>query len=109
MPPQLRWVAAGRQTNLPPALESLHLRPGVGPHLGLMAPAAGPSVGPTRLRFISKKRTGSLPGTIRSPTSRHAPSLMTAVKRIVIGPAGISHTKPSAAGVNLKSPTLPSA
>jgi hypothetical protein len=36
-------------------------------HLGLIAPAAGQSVSPTRLRFISKKRTGSLPDTMRSP------------------------------------------
>lgn len=48
-------------------------------HLGLTAPAAGQSVSPTRLRFISKKRTGSLPDTMRSPTSLHAPSLITAV------------------------------
>ena len=48
-------------------------------HLGPIAPAAGQLVSPTRLRFISKKRTGSLPGTTRSPTSRHVPSLTTAV------------------------------
>src|SRR5262249_28205500 len=48
-------------------------------HLGPIAPAAGQLVSPTRLRFISKKRSGSLPGTTRSPTSRHVPSLTTAV------------------------------
>ena len=42
-------------------------------HLGLMVPAAGQLVSPTRLRFISNIRTGSLPGMIRSPTSSHAP------------------------------------
>ncbi len=59
-------------------------------YFGLIAPAPGQSLSPTRTRFISKKRTGGRPGMIRSPTSRHFPSLMTAVYRIVIGPAGIS-------------------
>lgn len=48
-------------------------------YLGLIAPAAGQFVSPILLRFISKKRTGSLSGTIRSPTSRKVPSLITAV------------------------------
>ncbi len=61
-------------------------------YFGLIAPAAGQSVSPTRLRFISKNRTGSLPGATWSPTSRHAPSLMIATYRIFIGPAGISHS-----------------
>src|SRR5215813_7803356 len=38
-------------------------------YFGGIAPPAGQLVSPTRLRFISKKRTGSLPGAIRSPVS----------------------------------------
>ena len=48
-------------------------------HLGGIAPADGQSVSRRRLRFISKNRAGSLPGKIRSPTSRQVPSLITAV------------------------------
>ena len=40
---------------------------------------AGQSVLPSRVRVISKKRTGSLPGIMRSPTSLSTPSLITAV------------------------------
>jgi hypothetical protein len=48
-------------------------------HLGGIAPADGQSVSRRRLRFISENRAGSLPGKIRSPTSRQVPSLITAV------------------------------
>ena len=48
-------------------------------HFEVTAPPAGHAVSLTRARFISKKRTGSLSGTIRSPTSRHVPPLITAV------------------------------
>lgn len=48
-------------------------------HFGLTASPAGQLVSPTRLRFSSENRTGSLPGMIRSPTSCHTPSLMTDV------------------------------
>jgi hypothetical protein len=53
--------------------------PGDGrPYFWETAPAAGQLVSPTRVRFISKMRTGPLPGEIRSPTCRHDPFLMTA-------------------------------
>ena len=48
-------------------------------YFGPMAPAAGQSLSPTRWRVISKKRCGSRPGAMRSPTSRSVPSLIAAV------------------------------
>ena len=61
-----------------------------GYHFCGTAPPAGQVVSPIRVRVISKNRTGSWPGATRSPTSLSVPSLMTAVYRIVMGPAGIS-------------------
>src|SRR6266446_4098922 len=61
-------------------------------YLGLIAPALGQLESPTRFKVISKNRTGSFCGMTRSPTSCQVPSFTTAVYRIVMGPAGISHT-----------------
>ena len=58
-----------------PLADALTLRP----YFGGTAPSAGHEVSLTRCRFISKKRTGSLPGITRSPTSFHLPSFIVAV------------------------------